>query len=438
VVGTRTGQEVIFNNAPNSPQTVTLTGTGVSSNVTPTSTPTPSSGGCTTGCNNYYVSPTGADSNSGTQASPWKTIGHADASFSLGSSGAVIHVLAGSYAGGLSINRGGSSSSVRLRIQCDNGVASAVAAIGQCKITGGGFGVGVTGNNVDLVGFDIGNDPNMIGCIFSFYTGSAVASTGGNSFHAIGNYCHDLGSNVSNAPSHIVDCPFNGAVQFNNQHGHTMTDQQGIGNIILNFGKGYPLPGCSSAEGLYALAPGTILENNIVINVPTGSIQIITACDAVVSNNTLISSNDGIILDDQDAATCPGGVPGHNTFDNNYVSNVGNTHFFYVGGRTFCTASTPNFFGSNVTDGIGSDKNATFTCDTFSPPSLAHVAGVNSFVNYQTGSLGDLHIKSGSSLINTGITQCVSGGISPCVPSTDFDGVSRPQGSAIDIGAYEQ
>jgi hypothetical protein len=65
------------------------------------------------------------------------------------------------------------------------------------------------------------------------------------------------------------------------------------------------------------------------------------------------------------------------------------------------------------------------------------------FVNYQANGTGDYHLASGSPAINAGVTGaststgCVTGGIIPCVPSTDFDGISRPQGAAYDIGAYE-
>jgi hypothetical protein len=88
-VGTRTGQEVVYDNASNSPQTVPLTGTGASSGVTPTPTPNPV--GCTSGCNNYYVSAFGSDSNPGTQASPWKTFSHANSAAVLGANGTIVH-----------------------------------------------------------------------------------------------------------------------------------------------------------------------------------------------------------------------------------------------------------------------------------------------------------------------------------------------------------
>jgi pectate lyase-like protein len=55
------------------------------------------SSGCTTGCNSYYVSPSGSDSNAGTQSSPWKTLNHANSAIVLGSNGTVVHVAPGTY-----------------------------------------------------------------------------------------------------------------------------------------------------------------------------------------------------------------------------------------------------------------------------------------------------------------------------------------------------
>jgi hypothetical protein len=72
VAGTRTGTLTVADNDPSSPQTVALSGTGVSGGPTPTPSPTT----CASNC--YYLSPSGSNANSGTSASsPWATFGYA-------------------------------------------------------------------------------------------------------------------------------------------------------------------------------------------------------------------------------------------------------------------------------------------------------------------------------------------------------------------------
>src|SRR5207253_186283 len=109
--------------------------------------------------NDYYVSASGNDSNDGSQGHPWATVQNADKKFVLGATGTVIHVASGSYGSATqTLSRGGSSPTVRLAIQCDAGVASATAAMGKCMFRGA---FEIFTNNVDLVGFDIGNNPDL-------------------------------------------------------------------------------------------------------------------------------------------------------------------------------------------------------------------------------------------------------------------------------------
>ncbi len=385
--------------------------------------------------NDYYVSPAGSDSNDGSQARPWATVQHAIGAFSLASGGTTIHVAAGTYASGISINRGGSSTSVRLVLRCDSGVGSATRAIGQCKVTGSGNGISVTGNNVDVVGFDIGGNANMVLGVISIYQGSAVASTGGNSLHVIGNYIHDLAASVSGPNG--VGCPANGAIQLNNQHGHTMTDQQAIGNLVVRFGTGTATPGCNQAQGIYAISPGSIIENNIVVGSPFGNIQITTPCNTIVSNNVMINAQAGLVLEESDSNLCPGGVPGLNTFNNNYFAGHSNTfgHVYWVSGSSACTNSTPNQFGSNMTDGTTKDFYSNFSCDTVTPKSIIHQTPTSFFVSYQSNGSGDYHLQSNSIAVNAGTTTCVSGGLSPCTPAVDFAGLTRLD--TLSVGAYD-
>jgi hypothetical protein len=57
------------------------------------------------------------------------------------------------------------------------------------------------------------------------------------------------------------------------------------------------------------------------------------------------------------------------------------------------------------------------------------------FVNYKTDGTGDYHLKIGSPAIDAGTTTCStgSGAISPCVLTTDFEGVAM---NLPPVGAY--
>jgi len=383
--------------------------------------------------NDYYVSATGSDSNNGSQGSPWRSIQKATSAFTLGSSGTVIHVAAGTYTAP-DITRGGASNSARLVIQCDAGVASASAAQGQCRITNDH--ILIEAGNIDMVGFDVGNNSNMnvaFDVICPSNSGSGQLCPAGPNVRIIGNYIHDLGASV-NAGS-AVGCSDAGAIN-EVSHGYRMTGNKYIGNFILNFGAGYPSPvGGNCGWGIDLDGTDAVVQNNIIINVPTGGIGSHAACNLVISNNVIIKTTDAIVPNSQHAGTmCPNGV-GHNTFANNYSANVVN-HYYQSGGASACTSSNPSLYSHNITDGSGNDFNPPRTgCDTVNPSPMTHQAPSAYFVQYQASAAGDFHLSANSAGLLAGSTQCVAGGISPCTPSTDIVGVVR--GSPLSVGAYE-
>ena len=107
----------------------------------------------TTVTGHLYVSPSGSDSNPGTQAKPVKTIARADA---LARAGYVIHVAPGTYSvaapslssAGIRTTRSGTASA-RIRFQSD------VKWGAKIVFSGTGMGWNSKGAYVDIEGFDI-------------------------------------------------------------------------------------------------------------------------------------------------------------------------------------------------------------------------------------------------------------------------------------------
>jgi Right handed beta helix region len=407
-VGTRTGQEVIFNNAPNSPQTVTLTGVGASSNVTPTPSTSPTS--CTSGCNNYYVSTTGSDSNAGTQASPWQTINHADAALVLGTNGAVVHVAPGTYAANVSLSRSGTSAGARITFVSDTKYGAIIASPSGAAVT-------VNGNWNDIQNFEIKGTGYTTTFGILFY---------GTNNRAIGNKIHDIYAQA--------DCQNSGAAGIDVQN--AATDTSAIGNILYNIKVTPVNPGtCIHNEGIYFAAPRGIIENNIVSGVADCAIHTWHAANSlVISNNTVFNSGSktpagnfiggGIEIGSGDSGSTGTGINNTSVVNNIVYSNGG------VGIWEIGAVGATNLYKNNIVNSNGLNyiwlSGSCPTCIDSNPL----------FVNYQTNGSGDYHLASGGSpAVNAGSTTCASGGLNPCTPTTDFSG--RIRTSPIDIGAYE-
>jgi hypothetical protein len=365
----------------------------------------------------FYVAPSGSDSNDGSQARPWRTMQRCVSNFTLDSNGAVCHVGAGAYTTGVDVTRGGASTSNRFVLQCDPGAVSAFAAKGQCQITGtisfANIAIFVEANNVDIKGFDIGNNPNMGAGI--------IGANSSTSTHIIGNYVHDLGQGVRNTAGTILGCPENGAI------GAGSVDEQAIGNFIQNFGINPAPSGCNVSQGIYF--GNGIAQNNLIAKVAVGGIQMSIGCNSVISNNTILSTKDAIIIENGT------GCLGHNTVANNYMAAYSNA-VFVTSSSAKCTSGAPNLFSHNISDGSGADFSAgPFSCDTVDPAPWIHQSGTAFFVNYQPNGNGDYHLKDGSLGIAGGAKTCVVGGMSPCTPSVDLAGTTRP--SSISLGVFE-
>jgi hypothetical protein len=409
--------------------------------------------------NQYYVSTTGNDTNNGTSpATPWRTISHAVAAFSLGGSGAVINVHAGTYSGeslscfgnttAICISRGGSSPTVRLKIVCDT--QWSVPSGSGCLIRSPNSNamVGIQANNVDFgapdrFGFDISNTNLAYGitsvCDATDHTPGHCSLA--NSAHILGNYIHDMSTSISQCE---VNPRGHAAIIIPNRHGPYISDLQLIGNRISNIGpqalsKLNGGPGCFNYYGMYIMTQQSIIQNNVIINTAGYGIHAYSSpCQTVISNNTIIrTEKTNIIVGGGD---CGNGVPSGNvTVSNNILGTSSNGEANLTigvpGGSGVGSSGHGVLVSNNIFSGGAGGQIQIVPSNFTTVVNSKTEAPTTTFVNYTGGNNDDFHLKAGSVAIGAGATSCVAGGQSPCVAKFDIAGTIRI--NTPSLGAYE-
>ncbi|WP_371762578.1 choice-of-anchor Q domain-containing protein [Massilia sp.] len=348
-------------------------------------------GGSAVAATNIYVSPTGSDSNPGTQAAPVKTITRADA---LASAGSTVHVAAGTYyvsAPSLSsagiVTRKSGTSSARIRFVSD------VKWGAKIVVSGTGITWDSRGNYVDIDGFQI--------------TGSGrhglLASGAYLTFK--NNYIHDLtvsgGCNGSGGA----------AIDTYGPVGNVLIDR----NVVRNIGYRY-IGACNTIQGIYIANANNVVTNNIVSGVAMAGIQQWHGATAsTIVNNTSFHNKIGILLGQGDAGTTTGSA-------NNYVANnivydnvaYGVIEMGKMGGN--------NRYANNLVARSGTSWKVKGSVS-------GSISSDPLFRNYLANGTGDYRVYSSSPAIDRGT--------STKAPTIDFAGVARPRGAAVDVGAYE-
>jgi hypothetical protein len=395
--------------------------------------------------NQYYVSTTGSNSNSGTSPSkPWQTISFAVANANL-SGGATILVHAGTYTenipcgghnGPLCMNRSGPSTTQRFRIECDTqwSVPSGSGCLLRNSSSSGGMIANA--NNVDIVGFDYTNPNSAVGAEARCTVTSGQCPQG-NSVHLINNYLHDIGQNI-NDDLGGPGCPSFGAI-FVGSTRHSpafQTDIQIIGNRISNYGDQTKAPrnggSCNFTQGIYANTPGAVIENNIVIQVAAYGIHFYSApCNGVISNNTVDQAGKSDIIVGGGDCSPQGKI----TINNNILGAAPSGGIFLgASGVAPCTSSSRIKVSNNLFASGSSQINGSLNGCTDVSGSLTE-APTDTFVSYSaTSRTNDYHLKAGSQAISHGTTACTSG-VSNCVNPLDFDRITRL--SPPSIGSYD-
>jgi hypothetical protein len=340
----------------------------------------------------YYVATTGLDSNVGSLASPWLTIGKAALSIGQGDT---VHVAVGTYSETLQLLAGGIAGYPVTFISDTPHAASIVSP--STTLNAVGFYAPYT--IVDS--FDI-QAPNYAGCVI-FQNGANGSILRRCAVHNTARSPFTAGGGI-NAP--LV---FSGTITIDS-------------NLVYDIG--YAHTGAGQIHGMYLeanLANGAgRVTNNIVANIPWGyGIQLWGNPHGWdVANNTIMNCSEHGITAGSDVAL---------DMANDRVLN----NIIYG-----CKGPVRTNVTGTIGTGVIFENNLDFLCANLYTQVDAAVTLLNNisnanpqFANYQADGSGDYHIRTNS--------LCINAGTAAVTLTTDYEGNTRPVGAGYDIGAYE-
>jgi len=343
---------------------------------------------------NYWVATTGADSNPGTQAAPFKTIAKAG---SLAKPSTTIRVAPGTYAGGFRTNVSGSSGGRIYFVSTSKWGAKIVPPASSVNNTAWDN----RGSYVDIIGFHIDGTVSQSGTKWThgIYNGGSYGMIRNNWVHHIAKTvsCTSAGGSAIG-----VDSYYNGI------------KSDVIANLVHDIGPA----GCRYVQGIYVSTSGTV-KNNVVYRVAEGAIHLWhDATNVIITNNTVTSSDTGIIVGGGDYYHTSG--PNNNTIvANNIVYD--NKMGISEQGQT----GTGNRYTNNL---VYQNSTYNYSLKNGLQPT-ASISTVPGFVAYTTSGTPDLHLSATSAAIGKGTATNA--------PATDFDGKPRNASTGYDIGAYQ-
>ena len=224
-----------------------------------------------------YVATTGRDTNTGTDTAPFATIGRAALAATPGT---IVHVAPGMYEGGIktlisgSITPGG-----RIVYVSSERWGAKIVPPGDPARGTSASAWDNRGNYVDIVGFEIDGSRHQGGIKWTtgIYSGGSYDTIRENHVHHIAT---DVRCTSAGGSGIGVDSYYHGI------------NSDVIGNSVHDIGTA----GCQFIQGIYVNTPGTV-RNNIVYRVAEAGIHLWhDATNVVIVNNTVTTSNTGIVV----------------------------------------------------------------------------------------------------------------------------------------------
>ena len=335
-----------------------------------------------------YVSPNGSDTGTGTATSPFRTIVRAARATRPGTT---VFVAPGTYTGSIKTTIHGSASA-RIYYVSTTKWGAKIRPSGTLKT-----GWDNRGNYVDIIGFQVDGTGSV-------WTGGIY---NGGSYDAIrGNWVHNIAKGVG--------CTSAGGSAIGVDSYYKGVAGDVVGNLVHDIGPA----GCRYVQGIYISTTGTV-KNNVVYRVAEGAIHLWhDARNVIITNNTVTTSNTGIIVGGGDFYHTTG-PSNYNRVYNNIVYD--NKMGISEQGRT----GTSNTYRNNLVF-----QNTTYNWRLFN--GLTHTGTVTSnplFVGYTRTGTPNLRLSTSSPAIGRGTS----------VDALSYDFLERPRSTSTgyDIGAYQ-
>lgn len=342
-----------------------------------------------------YVSPTGADTNAGTQAAPFRSIARAA---SAATPGVTIRVQPGTYAGGFRTNSSGTAEApIRYVSQVKHG-----AKIVPPASSASTFAWDNRGNYVEIDGFEVNGSATQAGTkwMVGIYTGGSNGTVKNNYVHHIAKTasCAGFASGIGS------DSYYKG------------TANHVLANVVHDVGPA----SCALFMGIFIHTANSKVGNNLVYAISGTGIRMgHDASHEVVVNNTVFNTDVGILVNGD------GGYIGVAPNDFTRVSNNIVYDTVRYGIQESGSTGTSNQYANNL---VYKNGNYAYMLNNGLQAS-ATVAAEPQFVNYLRAGGGDYH--------PAGSSPAVGKGLAADAIATDLDGKPRDASTGIDIGAYQ-